>query len=205
MIRPNLADFWDRAQRYNAAFPMFGQLHLDSNANQVNGVWLGGNRYQSDVRPGHTEAIYGAYPPFLLRRLESMFDDISAPDRLHLFSGSLGPETPGTRFDINPKYGPDVIGDANCLSQYLDGRSFRLILADPPYSKEHAKRYGYPMPNITKVVHETAKVVADDGYLLWLSTRAPMWSKNEWDLVGTIFLMRSSNHEYRGLLVFRRA
>ena len=147
--------------------------------------------------------FYGAYPHSYLDRVLSMFPD--AINVLHLFSGSLPNTTKGITFDINPKLNPMVVGDAHQLSHYFpENVNFELILADGPYSREHALHYGTPMIHRYKVVSECVKVLAPGGFLIWLDQVFPMFSKKELELVGTIGLIRSTNHRVRCIFIFRK-
>jgi hypothetical protein len=38
--------------------------------------------------------------------------------------------------------------------------------------------------------------------MVWLSTRHPMYTKQEWCHVGSIGIVRSTNHEYRMATIF---
>ena len=98
-----------------------------------------------------------------------------------------------------------MVGDAEQLSDcFVVNNGFKLIIADPPYTPEDAKKYGYKMPNRKKVLSECYKVVCPGGYLVWLDTRVPMWRKKEWKMVGTIGIVRSSNHRVRMVFIFKR-
>ena len=83
-------------------------------------------------------------------------------------------------------------------------RQFPLVIADPPYSAEDAKRYGTPMVNRVKALDALAAVVPVGGHLVWLDTAWPMHSKQQWLTVGLIAIVRSTNHRVRLLSVFER-
>ncbi len=183
----------ERARLYNDRYP--DRPPLVATDRWLYGVWLIGNNYRGS-------GYYGAYPPGYLDRVMSLFPD-ARPDRiLHLFSGSLGPEVPGVRFDIRP--GADIQGDAHELSRVAAG-PWELIVADPPYSQTDAERYGTSVVNRRKIVAECARVAAPGGHLVWLDTVLPMYRKDAWTLVGTIALVRSTNHRVRMVFVFERA
>lgn len=130
-----------------------------------------------------------------------MFPDME--DILHLFSGSLG-YTAGTNFDMNPSLNVDVVGDANQLSNYFLPNTFDLILADPPYSVSDAEHYGTPMINRNRVISECYKVLRPGGFICWLDQVLPMYRKVELQLVGTIGIVRSTNHRFRILCIFQK-
>ena len=178
----------ERAKLYTEAFPKYPPLRAD--ARWIDGLWFMGNNYKGS-------GYYGAYPPQYLRRVMSMFPD--AERILHLFSGSL-PAGDYIRFD--DKQG-DVQGNAEKLSEYF-GQQFDLILADPPYSAEDCDHYGTPMVNRNKVLRECAKVLEPDGCVIWLDQVLPMFKKTELHLCGAVGIVRSTNHRFRVVTIFKR-
>ncbi len=183
----------DRARLYNAEFPKYPPLvHTDR---WLYGIWMIGNDYRNKT------TYYGAYPAKYLDRVMSMFPDTK--DILHLFSGSLA-YTKGTNFDTNPELNTDVVGDANQLADFFPPDTFDLIIADPPYTAEDALHYGTPMVNRNKVLKECVKVLRLDGHVVWLDQVLPMYSKLELILVGTIGLIRSTNHRFRVVSIFQK-
>ena len=163
------------------------------------GIWATGQNYRS------RSTLYGAYPPTYVERVMSMFPDVYASRTLHAFSGSL-PAGPYVRCDsvAYAENVAEIVGDI-CEIAKLARYRFSLILADPPYSAEDAKHYGTKMINRRRVLSELAKVVDPGGHLAWLDTQWPMHRKDEWLTVGRIFLIRSTNHRFRGLTLFERA
>lgn len=182
----------ERADFYNKSFPDYPPLVTTDR--WLYGVWVIGAYYRNKT------SFYGAYPHSYLERITSMFPD--AENTLHLFSGSLDASIEGKRFDINPELNPDIVGNAEELSSVID-EGFDLVLADPPYSGEDAKHYGTPMVNRNKVMRELYKILDDNGYIIWLDQVLPMFRKDEVELVGTIGLIRSTNHRFRVVSVFR--
>lgn len=183
----------ERAELYNRAFPNYPPLACTDR--WIYGIWIIGSYYRNKTD------FYGAYPHSYLDRIMSMFPDCEKI--LHLFSGSLDGSVKGLRMDINPELEPDIVGDAERLSEYIH-EPLELILADPPYSEEDAEHYGTPMVNRNKVVSECAKVLQSGGYLVWLDQVLPMYRKRELSLVGTIGIVRSTNHRFRVVSIFRK-
>jgi hypothetical protein len=160
------------------------------------GHWMIGNNYRAAAD------YHGAYPNKYMERVLSLFPGY-API-LHLFSGGLTQEhLLEWTFDINPDTNATVVGNANHLSDYFKDVKFEMILADPPYDKENAKIYGYPLPNIPKVFREMRKVVTDDAVVVWLCTRKPMYSNEDWEFMGTIGLDCGTNRVFRGIFLFQ--
>ncbi len=186
----------DRVESYGRAFPRWPPLRADDR--WIDGMWVLGNDYRS--RTGY----YGAYPPNYLSRLLSLFPDVVTSDTLHLFAGSLGDDVlPAMSVDINPALRPRVACDAQALP-FQDGE-FGFVVADTPYSKSDAEKYGTPMPNRRLVLREAARVVRPGGFLAWLDTQLPMFRKVDWHWFGAIGVIRSTNHRVRLLSLFERA
>ena len=184
----------NRAELYNAKFPDYPPLVCTDR--WLYGVWMLGNDYRSK------QGFYGEYPPNYLKRITSLFPDCVPV--LHLFSGSLGEDCGGIRFDIDESGKPDVIGDAEQLSSYFPEDFFSVIYADPPYSGEDAQHYGHCLVNRNKVVAECVRVMRDGGFLVWLDQVLPMYRKSGLALVGTIGVIRSTNHRFRVVNIFQK-
>jgi len=182
----------ERARFYHEAFPNWPPLRADER--WIDGMWILGNNYRGS-------GYYGSYPAGYLKRIMVMFPD--AERILHLFSGSLPPGN-YDRLDINPELKPEICADAEQLSQVVKPGYYDLILADPPYSKEDAKRYGYPLVSRNRVVSEVAKVLRDGGYLIWLDQVLPMFRKTELSFCGAIGVIISTNHRFRVSIWFRK-
>lgn len=190
----------ERVDAHNSEFPP-GLYILNE---KIYGLWQAGQNYRNKSR------LYGAYPPRYLARVHSLF-----PEKLkilHLFSGEVEIGTWETAdewtMDINESSGADFIGDAHDIGKALDWATremrFDLVLADPPYTREDAKKYGTTMINRKKVVHECAKVLEPGGHLVWLDTVWPMFTKREFQLTGIIGYVRSTNHRIRQVTILWR-
>jgi hypothetical protein len=196
----------DRAAAYAAMFPKFHASHLrvvkESGRPVLYGTWLLGNDYRNKTR------YYGAYPPSYLQRVSALFPDIEPGRTLHVFSGSL-PRGPYLRLDVNPDNGAELVGDACDVAELIrvlgDGfLGFDLICADPPYSADDAARYGTAMIDRRRCVAALAEVCRSGGFLVWLDTVWPQFSKRQWRTVGRIQLIRSTNHRVRLVSIFER-
>jgi hypothetical protein len=187
----------DRAAMYAEAFPQYPDSHLNVGAdgNRIYGMWFGGQNYRGS-------GYYGAYPHGYLKRVNSMFTDCNPV--LHLFSGSL-PAGNYTRVDINEDNGAEVVCDAHELSESFPANTFEVIYADPPYTDEDATKYGTAPCNRNRVVKECNKILKPGGFLVWLDQVFPMFRKDELHLVGSIGFVRSTNHRFRVVTIFRKA
>lgn len=190
----------ERAEFYNKAFAKYPDSHLQVEKRFITGTWMIGACYKNDSN------LYGAYPHGYLKRIMTLFPDVK--DILHLFSGSVKSSQTATRrewtFDIKEDMNPDVVGDAHELYKYWASRKFDVIFADTPYSEEDANHYGTPMVNRNKVVKECYKVLKVGGFLVWLDQVYPMYRKTELKLVGTIGLIRSTNHRVRMVFIYQK-
>lgn len=185
----------DRVMNYNKLFPKYPQMIYDKG--WMLGVWNIGNDYRGS-------GYHGSYPNSYLSRILGLFPDIAACRTMHLFSGSLSSETRGTRIDVNAKLSPDIVCDAEQLSEHVKNNHYDLILADPPYTEEDALKYGNPMVNRNKVVKECHKVLRPGGYLCWMDMVLPMYSRKMFKRVGEISISRSTNHRVRAVFIFEK-
>jgi hypothetical protein len=193
----NMMDIAERVMNYNKTFPDWPRLIADKGF--ILGTWMIGNNYKNKVE------FYGGYPPSFLKRVMSLFPDIPAKNVLHLFSGSLSEQgIEGTTFDIDPKLKPDMCGDAEKLSEFFPPNSQKLIASDPPYSSEDAEHYGHPLVNRNKVVKECISVLEPGAFLVWLDQVYPMYRNTELKLIGTIGLIRSTNHRVRMTFIWQK-
>lgn len=149
---------------------------------------------------------HNSYPPDYLERVWALFPDMIGQPTAHLFSGSLDASNYGVRVDVNPQptptVRPDVCADVRQLP-FPDG-VFKFLMADTPYGPVHAKRYNVKMPDRAAVTREAARVTQPGGFLVWLDTKWPMYRKDQWLWCGTILVIRSTNHDYRGAAIFQR-
>ena len=189
-----MANIKEMAESYNSRYPNYPPLVYTDR--WLYGIWMIGNNYQSKNQ------FYGEYPPSYVNRVMAIFPN--AKNILHLFAGSIDHFTNATSFDINADLKPDVVGDAHHLSDYFPQGEFDLIMADPPYSSEDCLHYGTPMVNRSKVVSEAVLVLQSGGYIVWLDQVLPMYRKDTVELVGTIGLIRSTNHRFRVVSIFRK-
>jgi SAM-dependent methyltransferase len=110
----------------------------------------------------------GAFPRGLIRMMKKRW---WGKKRLWLFSGSFK-DNGGTTVDIKPELNPTRV--ANCEELPFENESFDFVMADPPYSKEEAKKYyGTAYPSIVKVLNEMARVCSEGGHAILLHRLIP--------------------------------
>jgi len=160
------------------------------------GVWFLGNSWQ--VASGY----YGGYPAGYLKRLRALFPEKRRV--LHLFSGKVDLATmPGDTVDINAELAPTFVADAHTLAG-VPVEQYDLVLADPPYSAEDADHYGTALVNRNKVVEVLAQRMMPGAHLAWLDQAQPMYRKDLLKPEAAIGIVRSTNHRFRVLMIWRR-
>lgn len=184
----------DRINHYVRATKFPRSLFVSEDGRLV-GTWIMGNDYR--VR----STYYGGYPAGYLRRIKALFPDKQRV--LHLFSGRVDlAALPGDTVDINPELAPTYIDDAQTLSAVPLDR-YDLVLADPPYSIEDAERYQTTMIKRNTVMRALERVQAGT-HIVWLDQVLPMYRKASYDIEGVIGMVKSTNHRFRVVTVFRR-
>jgi hypothetical protein len=159
------------------------------------GTWIMGNDYHVKYR------FYGGYPATYLERVRSMFRDKKRV--LHLFSGKVDTTLyPGDTVDVHPDLNPTYVDDAHTLLRVPLER-YDLVLADPPYSAEDADHYMTSSVKRNVVLKALARLPAG-AHIVWLDQVLPMWRKDTFDLAGCVGIVKSTNHRFRVMCIFRR-
>lgn len=162
---------------------------------RVIGTWIMGNDYR--VKTGY----YGGYPAGYLRRIKSMFPDKRRV--LHLFSGKVDLEAlPGDTVDINSDLLPTYVDDAQRL-ECVPLADYDLVLADPPYSVEDCERYRTTMVKRNVVMQALARL-SSNAHVVWLDQVLPMYRKDQFSIEAVIGMVKSTNHRFRVITIFRR-
>ena len=166
------------------------------------GTWIMGNDYRVKSQ------FYGGYPATYLERVRALFRDKKRV--LHLFSGHIDIEKfPGDTVDISlscalkhPPGGMHYTDDAQTLTR-VPVEQYDLVMADPPYSTEDADHYQTSMVKRNVVMKTLARLPAG-AHVVWLDQVLPMWRKDVFDLAGVVGIVKSTNHRFRVMTVFRR-
>jgi len=162
---------------------------------RIVGTWIMGNDYR--VR----SAYYGGYPAGYLRRVKALFPDKGRV--LHLFSGKVELDAlPGDTVDINRRLKPTYVDDAQTLN-HVPLEQYDLILADPPYSVEDATRYQTTMVKRNSVMRALQRV-SEGTHIVWLDQVLPMYRKDAFVIDAVIGMVKSTNHRFRVVTIFRR-
>jgi hypothetical protein len=184
----------DRIANYARLTGFPGSLFTAEDGRVV-GTWIMGNDYR--VRSEY----YGGYPAGYLRRIRALFPDKKRV--LHIFSGKVDlAALPGDTVDINAHLSPTYVDDAQRLER-VPLESYDLVLADPPYSIEDAERYQTTMVK-RNVVLRALQRVSGGCHIVWLDQVLPMYRKDAFAIEAVIGMVKSTNHRFRVVTVFRR-
>ena len=185
---PERIAHYDRATGYPTSLFVAGE-------GRVVGTWIMGNNYRVK------SSYYGGYPAGYLRRVAALFPDKRRV--LHLFSGRVDlAALPGDTVDLNPSLNPTYVDDAQSLRNVpLD--QYDLVLADPPYSVEDAVRYQTTMIR-RNVVMRALRGLSPGAHIVWLDQVLPMYRKDSFAMEAVIGMVKSTNHRFRVVTIFRR-
>ncbi len=148
-----------------------------------------------------TSKYYGGYPAGYLKRVKALFPDKT--NVLHLFSGMVDTSVfPGDTVDINPALNPTFVDDAQRLEN-VPLETYDLVMADPPYSVEDCDHYQTTMIKRNVVLKSLARVKSGT-HVVWLDQVLPMYRKDDWFIDAYIGMVKSTNHRFRMITIFRR-
>lgn len=168
---------------------------------RVVGTWIMGNDYRVKPRTPGDAPYYGGYPAGYLRRIKALFPDKSRV--LHLFSGQVDLSAfHGDTVDINADLSPTYVDDAQSLHGVPLG-DYDLVLADPPYSVEDCERYKTTMIKRNKVMAALSGL-SPGAHVVWLDQVLPMYRKDTFAIDAVIGMVKSTNHRFRVVTIFRR-
>jgi hypothetical protein len=193
-LRRTPLNLQDRIDSY-ARVTQFPRSLFVSEDGRIVGTWIMGDNYRVKSE------YYGGYPAGYLRRIGALFPDKQRV--LHLFSGKVDlAALPGDTVDINPELAPTFVDNAQTLERVPLER-YDLILADPPYSVEDADRYQATMVKRNAVMRSLQRV-AGGTHVVWLDQVLPMYRKDAFAIDAVIGMVKSTNHRFRVVTVFRR-
>jgi hypothetical protein len=177
---------WDQRIANYVRETKFPKSLFASEDGRVVGTWIMGNDYR--VKTGY----YGGYPAGYLRRVRSLFPEKRRV--LHIFSG---------RVDLDALPGDTTyVDDAQTLLR-VPLEKYDLILADPPYSVEDAERYRTTMIKRNTVLRALQRSSLGT-HVVWLDQVLPMYRKDAFDVEAVIGMVKSTNHRFRVVTIFRK-
>lgn len=184
----------DRITSYENITGFPGSLFVAADGRLV-GTWILGNDYRVKSQ------YYGGYPNTYLPRVKALFPD--KLNALHLFSGMVDTDIfPGDTVDLNEDLFPDYLDDAQTLLK-VPLKSYDIVMCDPPYSVEDAEHYQKSMVKRVKVMRALERLQRGT-HVVWLDQVLPMWRKDVFVLTGVVGIVRSTNHRFRVMSVFKR-
>jgi hypothetical protein len=230
--KPQLGRHELACHAYNRKFPDRPPLSYGGKNPMVTGAWMIGACYKNPndlygaYPHGYLERIHVMFPD--ARRILHVFSggltlrnamEVAGWDNMvkvfdvieestgraptHMAAGEIG-----VLMELVDTHGPDQgryptwQGDVLAMPEEWEGR-FDLVLADPPYSAEDAKKYDCPPPNRGKIMRALRRVAAPGANLVYLDVVWPMHRKTDWKTWGTILLLRSTNHRARAVTMFQ--
>jgi hypothetical protein len=187
-------DWQQRIDNYHTVTKFPTSLYV-GDGGQVIGMWVMGNDYRVK------SSYYGGYPAGYLKRIKALFPDKQKV--LHLFSGKVDLDTfPGDTVDINTDLNPTFVDDAQRLEN-VPLENYDLVLADPPYSVEDCDHYQTTMVKRNVVLRALTRV-KPGTHVVWLDQVLPMYRKDDWNVDALIGMVKSTNHRFRVITIFRK-
>lgn len=187
---------WDQRIANYAKETGFPNALFHSGDGRVVGLWVMGNDYRVKSK------YYGGYPAGYLKRIKALFPDKKTV--LHLFSGKVDTVAfPGCTVDIDPKHNPDIVDDCHTLKR-VALQDFDLVMADPAYSVEDCEHYGTPMIQRNTVMRTLAAGLRKGCHVVWLDQVLPMYRKTDFAVDAYIGMVKSTNHRFRVITIFRK-
>lgn len=184
----------ERTANYNRETGFPASLFLAGDGRVV-GTWIMENNYRVPSK------YHGGYPHSYLRRVRALFPD--EHNVLHLFSGKVDlAACPGDTVDTNPALNPTYLDDAQRLASVPLGR-YDLVLADPPYSVEDCEHYGTSMVKRNRVMRALAGL-PEGAHVVWLDQVLPMYRKDVFRVEAVIGMVKSTNHRFQVVTIFKR-
>ncbi len=185
----------DRANNYHKETGYPESLFLGGDGRMV-GTFIMGQNYRVKSQ------YYGGYPSGYLKRMKSLFPD--KKNVLHLFSGKVDTQMfPGKTVDINKDTNPDYIDNAQTLEK-VPLEEFDLVMADPPYSVEDCDHYQCTMVKRNVVMRKLGERLTSGAHVVWLDQVLPMFAKKYFTIEAVIGMVKSTNHRFRVITIFRK-
>jgi len=140
---------------------------------------------------------------WLLKLAQDILGEPQMPTILNLFCGM---NKYGLRVDIKPEVKPDFVADAHSFTNIIPKQSFKIILADPPYSDEESKElYGTGKLNYKKWTAECDKVLEKGGLLIvYHKYIVPNPDPNKYEVAKRVFIGNRVWHLPRVAIYFKK-
>lgn len=132
----------------------------------------------STERDHNGEKFDGAYPAGFLKRWKYAFVNTFPVDAkiLHVCAGRV-PKSLGMTLDINPKYNPDFLMNAEDFHKKIDSKYlnyFDWVISDSPYNEDASRKYyGVHLLNKRKMLRAMIAVTKVGGMIGVLDQTMP--------------------------------
>lgn len=155
----------------------------------------------------------GAYPAGFLNNLKLAFEEywpsiFEKIDVLHVCSGRV-PEDEGMRLDIDPKYHPDYLCNAETMilpsGKKIPDEMFKWTISDWPYNKAAAKLY-YKKKLLSKhqAFHQMNRVTKVGGFIGILDEAMLAGTPKNLVVVALIGVRSVPNLDFRTFTVYKK-
>ncbi len=159
----------------------------------------------SALKDSEGNKFSGAYPAGFMKRVKSAFKEVYPTNRediLHVCSGRL-PSDEGMRLDIDPKYSPDYLNNAEDMK--IRDESYFWVQSDTPYNdRASEKYYGKPLLNRAKCIREMARVCKVGGFVAILDQISPNSVPRNLKRIAIIGVTSVPNQDLRVFSVFQK-
>ncbi len=156
----------------------------------------------------------GAFPAGFLKNWRLAFKKYIPTNTdkiLHVCAGRT-PKTEGKTLDIEPKYHPDFLCNAENMvygdihgQKIVPGNEFEWAIADPPYNEEAARKYYHKkLLNKAKMLKEMMRVVSVNGFVGILDQTMPQRPPSNLKCIARIGVTSVPNLDMRIFTVFRK-
>jgi 16S rRNA G966 N2-methylase RsmD len=147
----------------------------------------------------------GGMPLYAEEWLIELAKDIIEKEDAKVLNLFCGMSMIGTRVDIKSEVNPDILCDAHKLSDHIN-ETFDIILADPPYSTEEAKKlYNTPKLNYKKWSAEADKVLNKGGLLIvYHKYVMPNPDPTKYEVAKRVFIGNRTYHLARVAILFQK-
>lgn len=148
----------------------------------------------------------GGMPLYCEEWLIELAKDILVTNNLRILNLFCGTNKHGFRVDIKEEVNPDLLADAHSFTDKLNGQTFNLIIADPPYSAEEAKEiYGTPPLKYKKWTKECDRVLEEGGLLMvYHKYVMPNPNPDKYIVVKRVFIGNRTMHLPRVCIIFQK-
>jgi len=147
----------------------------------------------------------GGMPLYCEKWLLDLAKDILNKEDIEILNIFCGMNKYGYRVDIKKEVNPDLVCDVHELTKYLN-KKFDVILADPPYSNEEAKKlYNTPPLKYKKWTEEATKLLNNKGLLIiYHKLIMPNPNPELYTIVKRVFIGNRIKHQPRIAIYYQK-